>query len=62
MTNPKPLTEKDVRYAVEFGHEKLVRSYDEARRPATQFHLQPSGLRVDPSVANRITIREQKDD
>lgn len=50
----KAVTEKDVRYAVEYGGQRLVRSYDQNRRPAVQFHLMPSGLRVPPAVANTI--------
>lgn len=54
----KALTRKDVLYALEYGGQKLVRSFDEKRRPATQFHLQPSGQRVEPSIANSIHQRE----
>ncbi len=57
----KSLTEKDVRYAVEFGGQRLVRTFDALRKPQVQFHLQPSGLPVDKAVAAHFNTTESND-
>lgn len=52
----KPATLKDVRYALEFGGERLLRTYvqDERTKHGTQYTLSKTGILVKPDVATAI--------
>lgn len=58
----KPITEKDIQYAIEYAGQRLAYSFDPSRKPAGQYHLQPSNQRVPNAVATRVSTREKPDE
>lgn len=52
----KSVTRKDALYALQFGGERLLRTYvhDERTRGGAVFSLSKTGLRVDPNIASAL--------
>jgi len=53
---PKSATRKDVLYALQFGGERLLRTYvhDERPKGGAVFSLSKTGIRVDPNIATTL--------
>jgi hypothetical protein len=51
---PKSVTLKDVRYALEFGHERLIKTITHGKRDPAEYHLDPSGYQVSGKIAQQI--------
>lgn len=50
----KPLTEKDVRYAVQFGRERILKTLVGGGREPVAFSLSGSGRQIPPKLASKV--------